>query len=327
MRKRWRQLHRLLGLVAGLWLVWLGLTGSLLALGQSLDAVLHPQLFRCADGPAHSLQAAGQKVLESHPGRKFARLDFGRPLRFWLDDDTIVYVDPAGPTLLGELPKARTTRGFVLPLHELAEPFLPVVAALSALVLLSGWLLQMPDRRAFPPRKAYDWHRALGWVSTPALLVALVTGALLVEYKLVDRILRAGQKAPQPAVPETPEAGADLDAQVAQAARIWPDAQLIRMQWGKKDIQLRVRRAGENNPVGRSFVHLDSGSGKVIELEDALGDPWSVRQLQGAYGIHAGYFPGGGLLFGVGLTPLILWLTGLRLRQKRTAKAVSRLSV
>lgn len=321
MRKRWRQLHRLLGLVAGAWLVWLGLTGSLLALGQNLDAVLHPRLFRCAGGPARPLQTAALKVLESHPGRKLARLDFGQPLRFWLDDDTIVYVDPAGPTLLGELPKARTTRGFILPLHELAEPVLPVVSALSALVVLSGWILQRPGRQAFPPRKAYDWHRALGWLSTPALLVALLTGALLVEYKLVDRILRAGWKAPAPYIPETPKAIDDIDAQVAQAARVWPDAQLIRMQWGKRDIQLRVRRAGENNPVGRSFLHLDCNSGRVIELEDALGDPWSVRQLQGTYGVHAGYFPGGGLLFGVGLTPLVLWLTGLRLRQNRTAKA------
>ena len=317
MRKRWRQLHRWLGLVAGLWLVWLGLTGSFLAMGQSLDALLNPQLFRCASAPAATLQSAAEAVKALYPERKLERLDFGRPLRFWLDDGQIVYVDPAGPRILGDLPKAQTVRGFVLPLHELAEPFLPVVAGLSALVLLSGWILQKPDRRALPPRKAYDWHRALGWVSTPALLLAMLTGALLVEYKLVDKVLRGGQRPLAPTVPETPEA-TDLDAQVAQAARVWPQAQLIRMQWTKKDIQIRVRQPGENNPVGRSFLHLDPKTGKVTDLESALLDPWSVRQLQATYGIHAGYFPGGGLLALVGLTPLILWLTGMRLRQKRT---------
>ncbi|MBN9415299.1 hypothetical protein ABS71_21000 [bacterium SCN 62-11] len=326
MRKRWRQLHRVLGLVAGLWLAWLGLTGSFLAMGQSLDRVLHPQLFRCADAPPAPLQAAAQAVKALYPERKLERLDFGRPLRFWLDDGQIVYVDPAGPKILGDLAKSQTVRGFVLPLHELAEPFLPVVAGLSALVLLSGWILQKPDRRALPPRKAYDWHRALGWVSTPALLVAMLTGTLLVEYKLVDQLLRGGHKPIAPSLPETPEAGLDLDAQVAQAARVWPQAQLIRMQWTKKDIQIRVRQPGENNPVGRSFIHLDSHSGKVTELESALADPWSVRQLQGTYGVHAGYFPGGGLLALVGLTPVILWGTGVRLRQKRTAKAGSRSS-
>lgn len=320
MRKRSRQLHRLLGLVAGLWLVWLGLTGTFLAMGQSLDAVLHPQLFRCADQPPATLHAAAEAVNALYPERKLERLDFGRPLRFWLDDGQIVYVDPAGPKILGDLPKAQTVRGFVLPLHEFAEPFLPVVAGLSALVLLSGWILQKPTRRALPPRNAYDWHRALGWVSTPALLVAMLTGTLLVEYKLVDKLLRGGQKPPVLAVPDSPEAN-DLDSQVAQASRVWPQAQLIRMQWTKKDIQIRLRQPGENNPVGRSFIHLDSQSGKVSELESALGDPWSVRQLQGSYGIHAGYFPGGGLLALVGLTPLALWLTGMRLRQKRTSRA------
>lgn len=318
MRKRWRWLHRLLGLVAGLWLAWLGLTGSFLALGQRLDAWLHPQLFACSKEAPTSLQAAAEKVLESHPGRQLERLDFGRPLRFWLDDGLIIYVDPAGPKILGELPKEQTVRGFILPLHELAEPFLPVVAALAALVLLSGWILQKPDRRALPPRHAFDWHRLLGWLSTPFLLVAMLTGSLLVEYKLVDQLLRGGQKPAVPAVPDTPAVGTDLDALLAQTSRIWPDAQWIRMQWTAKDVQVRLRQPGERNPVGRSFVHLDSLSGKVIALEDALSDPWSVRQLQGSYGIHAGHWPGGGLLVLVGLTPLALWLTGMRLRQKRS---------
>lgn len=318
MRKRWRQLHRLLGLVAGLWLAWLGLTGSLLALGQRLDAWLHPQLFACSQETSASLRAAAQEVLESHPGRKLERLDLGRPLRFWLDDGLIVYVDPAGPKVLGELAKKQTVRGFVLPLHEWAEPVLPVVAGLAALVLLSGWILQKPDRRALPPRHAFDWHRLLGWISTPFLLIAMLTGCLLVEYKLVDRLLRGGQKPVAPVIPDTPAVGTDLDALLAQAGGVWPQAQPIRLQWSARDIQVRLRQPGELNPVGRSFVHLDPVSGKVVALEDALSDPWSVRQLQGSYGIHAGYWPGGGILVLVGLTPLALWLTGLRLRHKRS---------
>ncbi|MBX3172207.1 MAG: PepSY domain-containing protein [Candidatus Eremiobacteraeota bacterium] len=316
-----RKVHRLLGLVAGLWLVWLGLTGSLLALGQRLDQALHPHLFVCAreEAPAR-LQEALLAVRQAYPGRTPERLDFGRPLRFWLDDGLIVYVDPAGPRLLGDLPKAQTVRGCVLPLHEFAEPFLPVVAGLAALVLFSGWSLQKPTRRALPPRHAYDWHRVLGWLSTPSLLVAMATGTLLVEYKLMDRLLRWGQKPAVATIPNLPDVGPDLDAQVGQARRIWPQAQLIRLQWTSQGIQLRLRQPGEHNPVGRSFLHLEPATGKVTTLEDPLQDPWAVRLLQGTYGIHAGYFPGGGLLAVLGLTPLALWLTGLHLRRKRLSR-------
>lgn len=328
MKRRWRALHRPLGLLLGLWLAWLGLTGSLLALATPWEEFWHRDLYRVhprlVRAPLQECRRAAQSV---HPTLALERIDFpARPAgsyRFQFEGGRLVMVDPGTAAVLGTRLVSETLKGRVLPLHELGEPLLWVVALAGLVLLGTGWKLQPPTRHALalgPRRHPFDLHRWVGWVATPWLAMAFATGAMLTEYKHVDSFLR-GFAARPPAPKATPAPVGDLDELLGQARAIFPQAVVVRLHLPKQPdqpVEVRLRQPGEKNPVGRSYVYLDPSSGLLLGLDDALAEPTGVRWLHGAYWLHAGFFPGGGpLLFWLGLAPLTLWWLGLRMRRKR----------
>ena len=79
-RKLWLKVHLYLGMFAGAVFVLIGLTGSLLAFGSTLDAWLNPELMTVPMAnentvkPLDEILAAGLKALP--PGGKVLDLDF-----------------------------------------------------------------------------------------------------------------------------------------------------------------------------------------------------------------------------------------------------------
>lgn len=316
-----RGLHRWLGWTLGLWLSWLGLTGSLLVMADWLETASHPALYRVADSPVRSSLQSRRLLAETvSGGAALKRYEPGRPER-WTFGGRLVLVDAGACRILGSVEIRDTVKGWVLPLHEKGEPVLGLVALASALVLLTGWLLQPPTWRALRgPWKlsGYELHRRLGWLATPGLLVSLLTGATLVHYKRLDLALRGS-------LPATPRAAGegkvgDLDQLLASATRALPSASLVRIDFPSKPgeaLSVRLRQPGEWNPKGRSFVYLEPGNGQVLQVDDALADTGPLRWIQGAYPLHAGYYPGGGWLVLLGLCPVTLWCSGLWFRRRR----------
>lgn len=328
MKRRWRGLHRPLGLLLGLWLSWLGLTGSLLALATPWEEFWHHDLYRVPPRFVRApLEQGRQAVERAYPGRRVERIDLptapGRTLRFVLEGDILVMVDPGTGAVLGMRLLGQTLRGRVLPLHELGEPLLWLVAVAGLALLATGWKLQPPTRHALtrgPRRHPFQLHRWIGWVASPWLAAMLLTGAMLTEYRQVDLFLRGFRPRPAAPVVEGDRVG-DLDLLLRRAGAIFPQAVPTRMHLPKRPgqpVEVRLRQPGEKNPVGRSFVSLHPTTGAVVGVEDALAEPLGVRWLHGAYWLHGGFFPGGGpLLFWLGLAPATLWWLGFRMRQRR----------
>lgn len=323
LKVRW--LHRWLGLLAGVWLTWLGLTGSLLAVAPAWEESLHPAWYRVAKRPACALELRRQSVVQAFPGLAIRRWEPAtaedRSERVLVGKDLAVFLDPADGRILGSQPPSESLGGRVLKLHTLWEPALPYVALAVLLVLSSGWRLQPFRWRQW--RQAWraqplDWHRRLGWISVVPLLVSLFTGAALVEYKLLDRWLRGSAPPAAPVV--LGQAVNDLDALVNAAAAVVPGARHVRWEFPSRagePFVARLCQPGELNPKGRTFVHLDPATAAVVLVENPLLDRAAVRILQGAYRLHAGYYPGGFLLFIVGLCPAALWWSGWIMRRRR----------
>jgi uncharacterized iron-regulated membrane protein len=318
--------HRWLGLWAGAWLVWLGLTGSVLAVAPAVERWLHPDWHAVPVRAACSAETRRQLLELRYPNLPIRRWEpattAGCSERVLLGPDLAVFVDPADGRVLGEQSLSSSLAARVLKLHTLAEPALPYVVLACVVVLGSGLSVAPLRLRVWrqPLRlQALDLHRRLGWVAMLPLLGSMLTGAALVEYKVLDRWLRGA------AAPAAPRAGlapvVDLDALVQAAARSVPRGAFVRWEFPGKPGEpfvARMVQPGELNPKGRTFVYLDPATTEVLLVEDPLQDRWGVRLLQGVYRVHAGYYPGGaGVLALLGLCPAGLWIGGWLLRRRR----------
>ncbi|MBN9554764.1 MAG: PepSY domain-containing protein [Alphaproteobacteria bacterium] len=176
------RLHRYAGLTIALFLIFAGLTGSVIAFNEELDAWLNPSLFRAQDsGPALSpdrlvarveAQLPQAKVaffsLEDEPGR-------ARQLRVEGKNGAIlpydeVFADPASGRILG-----KRLWGACCFAPEQLMPFLYIahyslkipgtwgvvlmggIALLWTLDCFVGFLLTLPRGRPFPEKWASAW--------------------------------------------------------------------------------------------------------------------------------------------------------------------------
>ena len=139
------------------------------------------------------------------------------------------------------------------------------------------------------------WHRDLGLVFTPILLLVLLTGAGLVFYTTATSLLNGvfGDEAP---IIETPALGrgsavAWADAAIfARLAEEFPEARPTLYNPPAEDRRyhtFRLRRECEIHPNGRTFLYLDADGG-VLARSDACAMPPGQRVLQSMYPLHAG---------------------------------------
>ncbi|HSI56001.1 MAG TPA: PepSY domain-containing protein, partial [Ideonella sp.] len=211
-------LHRWVSLLAGLLLVLLGLTGSLMVWQAELDAALNPRWFepRACTAPArpvaevmaalrqHAPVARAALVVAPHtPGAAYQVWERRDPATGWRREH---FIDPACGEYLGSRARGawRLDAAHAVPLlYELHTRLLGgdtghAVVGAGALVLLglalSGLALAWPRRSsreawrralsvkagAAPARWWLDLHRAAGLWMLPLLLLMTCTGAALV---------------------------------------------------------------------------------------------------------------------------------------------------
>lgn len=345
-----RSLHRLLGLAAGLFLVVAGLSGSALVFRAEIDRALNPQLLVSASpGAPAPLQPALDEVARRHPDALPSRVRLPQTAdgtyELWLGAEPSVYayVDPASGELLGMRRPTEFLTGWLFLLHSdlLAGETGHLVAGVVALVLvvlsLSGVVTWWPRRspwRAWAlwrqsmtvargvsaKRLTYDLHRAVGfWVSVLLLLTG-VTGASLVFHEVFERLahaVTATAPAARPASP-APAAGDPLpvDSLLAIAKRAQPGgapSYLYLPTATTPTFQLRQRLPGEQHPNGKSFVHVDPVSGRVLAVEDGSRAVRGARLYSLLYPLHIGVLGGGATRWVavlVGLSLPLLAVTG-----------------
>jgi uncharacterized iron-regulated membrane protein len=218
--------HRWGGLIAGLVVAVLGLSGSALVFREEIDRALNPHLLVVAappnaTGPAHPrapspprppLQPALDALAARFPGEPATRLRLPRrpdaSVEVWLGagPTRYAYVDPYTGRLLGDRRPTEFLTGWLFDLHahllageaghQLAGWAAWALVALALTGLRAGWpgrgkvRLALTVARGRPVRRrTYDLHRAGGFWTSALLLVAGVTGASLVFHEAFQRAL------------------------------------------------------------------------------------------------------------------------------------------
>lgn len=351
--------HRVLGLTAGLALVVTGVTGSALVFRPEIDRALAPSLLVVQPAATRApLQRAIDDVQARFPGEAIARIRIpataDASIEFTIGGKSgrQVYVDPYRGTILGSRGETESAMGWLFQLHshwlagERGERVGGVLGLLLVVMGVSGIVAWWPRaggqarrgmrvRWRHPAHRVhFDLHRAVGFYSSVLLVLSGLTGASLVFHDPARATLAAllpGDRAPA----ATPKAGSPatlpaLDAdsllRIAESVQGGGTISYVTLAKGAEGaFRVRRRLPGELHPNGRSMVSLDPRTGAVLERYDARTASVAARADYAAYPLHIGRVFGAfgrWLMVAVGLTPLVLAVTGVvmwRRRARRTA--------
>lgn len=330
MRAALSLLHRWAGGLAGLALALLGLTGAALLwkpwwVGVALDprapseaetlAILtsaerlgagHVTLPSAEFGAAQVGLGRGQGAYLAHDGTVLARWD-----SVWERPETLLF-DLHHHLLMGHT-------------GELVTGWLGIAAAVFC---VTGLILWWPTRRTFrwralPARLTRPaiilHHRDLGVVLALPILLAAITGALMVLKPLGQAVL-APLSPPGAVAAWEAQAGAvvadaarpDWPAVLAAARSRFPDAEPRMIVWPRAaddPLTIRMRRPSEWHPNGRTTLAL-APDGTVLQARDAPAAPLAVRANHALYPLHSARLAGSALALPL---RIVMTLAGLGL--------------
>lgn len=324
--------HRWLGGVLGLVLAVLGLTGAILVHKEEWIGLPHAGDARVAD-PEVLGRLAGQLLAGARGGESviFANDRFG--LVQLRKGNGGAYTAQTGVMVAQWSSQWERPELWLFDLHHhlLSGDFGETVTGLAGLAALgfvvTGSILWWRTRRTFrlrlwPSRMSGPairmHHRDIGIVVAPLLFLSALTGTMMIFRPVAGLVLapfgatskiEADLKAPKlksgPLAPNL-----DWRALVITAHQTFPDAQIRILAVPRKSgdpVTVRMKRADEWLPNGRSMLWFDPASGKLLASRDALAMAQATRVFNMAYPIHAGKL--GGLAYRLVLTLVGLVLT------------------
>ncbi|MCP1727665.1 putative iron-regulated membrane protein [Natronospira proteinivora] len=342
------RLHLWVALSLGAVFVLLGLTGSLLVYQSTLDRWLNPELLQ-AEAPAEKRVTAAD-ALETVEARttdeevvSFLSLPGAHPAvyRFYIGTpersfDRLVTVDPASGELMGVRPVGKGLMRFVHVLHfrlhlgRSGQTLIGFTGLILLFSMISGGVLWW-RRRGYRLRQV-PLHHGFGVYAGLPLGVVVITGILLALPQYT-----------RPAVEWfSPLSGLDLDhqSQVDETSKDIGLEQALRL--AREDMpggeirsvglprepegiyRLTLREATPSGWLaGSGRVVLDRYSGEVLAQQHWSEQSGGDRFMSALRGIH------GGSAFGawgqavvalLGLVPLLLYVTGLRLWLRRRTR-------
>ncbi|MET0309601.1 MAG: PepSY-associated TM helix domain-containing protein [Sphingomonas sp.] len=310
---KWLDLvHRWTGGIIGLVLGVMGLTGAILVHKESWLSLLLPHAGDALVTDPATIGATTAKLLAEYP--KAQSIIYAGD-RFGLDQLRLpkgagAYADQAGNIVTRWHSQWERPELWIFDLHhhlfsgDAGETVIGVAGLAAILFVVTGAILWWRTRRTFrfrlwPKRLSRPaivmQHRDLGIVVAPLLLLSAVTGTMmvfkpfaalvvapfgsLVEASAMPKV-KSGPLAPKP----------DWPAMIAAAHARFPDAQIRILAIPRKPgepITIRMKRAGEWLPNGRSTLAFDAADGRLLAATDALAMPKAAQVFNGAYPLHA----------------------------------------
>lgn len=187
---------------------------------------------------------------------------------------------------------------------ETGETVAGVLGLLLIFFTISGAILWWRTRKTFrlrvlPPRLTRSaivrHHRDLGIVSAPLLLLAGLTGSLMIFGPAADLLLSpwgvASPPTPEIEVAAEPPAEPSWEAMIRSSLAAFPDASPRRLQMpreGDKPYVMRLKQDFEWTPNGRTYVYLDPTTAQVLaRVDPSAGDTAQAIQEK-FYPLHAG---------------------------------------
>src|SRR5258708_5523369 len=289
-------LHLWAALLAGIFRLVLGVTGSFMVFESEIDRFLNRRLLDVQPSP-HPLSLAeiSASLEKIHPDYKVT--DFAFPSRAdlayqaYLDPGSDaagipVAVDPYSGKLLGDL---RTGTVWVNKVHQFHTHLLmethrqagKLILGCASIFLLflscSGIILWWRSKlltinwRASGKRLNFDLHNVLGFYSSVFLFVFALTGIAITWEgpvgKWVNRLTHAApdQRMPRMSPPPAGAVALGPDAIAAAAQAALPDARLVSLSLQPgRPADVRMKFPEDRTPGGRSRVLLEPYTGKVL---------------------------------------------------------------
>lgn len=321
-------LHRWTGGITGLLLAVLGLSGTVL-LWEGSWIMLPGAQAPAVNDPA-ALGRAVAAAMEAGPGLSritFAGEEIGLHQAIYADGGG-AYLGQDGGIVdrwsgLWERPEL-----WLFELHHyllLGETGKVITGVLGLMLLgfaITGLVLWWRTRRTFclrlwPARftasAVVRHHRDLGAVASPLLILAGLTGALMVFPSAAALLLSpwaAEQEAQAPLEPmPAPDADTDWPALMARAQAQFPGAAPRRLMLPAAPgdpVALRLKQDFEWTPNGRTYVYLDPVTASVVGTSDPADGDTAAQITEKLYPVHAAKV--GGIIW-----RLLLTLAGLAL--------------
>lgn len=304
------KLHMIGAFVAAIFVVALGLTGSIMAFEDELDHLTNPHLFNVSpSGPPLRLTELGRRALTVHPGARVT--GYGMGVRADLSYDvalggTIVYVNQYTGEILGD----RSGPTWLAKIHQLhlrllacdtGKTIVSWAGVLMLLLTVSGLYLWWPVKRismnwaAGGRRRWFDLHNTVGVLAFVFLFIVSLTGVVIgFEGVTSPLFYRITDSRPYPfAVPVTPRAGAGLltpDDAVAMARVAMAGAVPIAVSAPspKSAYRVAMRFPEDLTPGGRTRVYIDPYTGAVLQTESSRTTAAGTRIINLNRAIHTG---------------------------------------
>lgn len=306
-------LHRWTGGFLGLVLFILGLTGAILVHKDDWVMLPHAGDARMTDPVA--IGAATQKMVKAEPwvqGIVYASDRFGLD-QLRTKGGKGAYATQSGEVVERWASQWERPEVWIFDLHhhlfadDAGEWVAGVAGVAGIFFVITGVILWWRTRKTFkfrllPKRMSRPaivmHHRDLGVIVAPLLFLSALTGSMML-FKPVAMLVVApftppGQVAKALKAPEyksgplSPDF--DWQAAVIQAHQRFPDAQIRILSIPRKPgdpVSIRMKRAGEWLPNGRSTLWFDATTGKLLGSRDALAMPTGAQVYNAAYPLHA----------------------------------------
>jgi uncharacterized iron-regulated membrane protein len=316
MRKLLFYLHLYLALVAGIFIVILGVTGSIMAFEPELDHLLHSNLWHVKPG-GQTLRLAdiGASVSRQFPGEAIGgyTLSSAPDLAYQVNlRRGTVFVNPYTAEIIGVRPPGPD---FLARVHQLhlrlavngplpADAGKPIIGAAGIIILilsLSGLYLWWPLKRFTIKSDAvgrplwFDAHNAIGILSLLFLLALSLTGVMIafddttipLMYKVTGSKPAETPKTPPPP-PGAMPIGVDRAMELAAAALPGATPFAVNVPGPKAAYLVRSHFPEDLTPGGRSRVIVDQYTGKVLFAEGSRTAPTGTRMVIINRAIHTG---------------------------------------
>jgi len=358
LKTRLLRVHLWLGIILGFFWSLQGLSGAMLVFNRDIQAAWLAPAGAAAPLPLDTVIVRANKAT----GAKVTRLETFGPdplllLAYYpvensdqiavIDGRSGVVVDRRDPAAM--LPSGGASWGWLLRLHEtllVGEAGMLLVGT-SGLFLLTtiligfwnvGWIGKWRDafrmtRLTSARQRLVGWHRLLGTLAAPALLVMVTCGIYLAFAPQLRSMLTATAGYQMPYKPKAQVAAPDVMLTAEQAYDVarqhFPGATLVRLvlPTAKSPVYLfrLLQRDDARRWAGTSTIAIDPRSGAVRDVYDSARGPLANRVTDAIYSIHTGDVAGvaGRLLVMLaGLSLPVFAVTGviswIRMRRRRS---------
>ena len=313
MRKLLLTMHLWTTLAAGLFIVILGVTGSVMAFETDLDRLFNASLFDVSPQPVASLplttlQGIVQRRFEGSRVQAFAlpqRRDAAYVVN--LDSGSEVFVNGYTGAILG----SRRGATLLSRIHQLhirllagkpGETIMTIAGIVMLFIALSGVILWWKYKRFSIKwngslfRMMFDLHNAGGISTLVFLLLLSATGVVIaLENPIVPWMYKVTGTSKIPrTLPSTPGRGSapitpDQALRIARATEPGAAPLMIELPAARDgSYTVRMHFPEDRTPGGRSWVCVDQYSGKVLVTQSSRTAPLPMRAYLMTRQIHTG---------------------------------------